>query len=59
MLRLREVEQMIGRKRSSIYQDMANGRFPKPVKIGARAVAWLEQELIAWQRGLIEKRDGA
>jgi prophage regulatory protein len=58
MLRLREVEQMIGRKRSSLYQDMAIGRFPKPIKIGARAVAWPEQELIAWLHGRIAQRDG-
>jgi len=33
LLRLPEVIEQTGRKRSSIYEDMARGEFPKPVKI--------------------------
>ena len=48
MLRRKEVEQITGRSRSAIYEGIAAGTFPKPVKIGARAVAWPESVIRAW-----------
>lgn len=48
MLRRKEVEAITGRSRSSIYEGMAAGTFPKPVKIGARAVAWPESVIRQW-----------
>ena len=33
--------------------------FPKPIKIGKRAVAWVESEVQAYQQALIAKRDQA
>lgn len=48
MLRRKEVEAITGRSRSAIYEGMADGTFPKPVKIGARAVAWPESVIRAW-----------
>lgn len=32
----------------SIYRLMKSGLFPKPVKIGPRAVAWRSDEIIGW-----------
>jgi predicted DNA-binding transcriptional regulator AlpA len=34
---------------------MKAGKFPKPVKIGDRAVAWLQSDIQAWQDELIKK----
>jgi len=48
MLRRKEVEAITGRGRSAIYEGIAAGTFPKPVKIGARAVAWPESVIRAW-----------
>jgi prophage regulatory protein len=48
MLRRKEVEQITARSRSAIYEGMAAGTFPKPVKIGARAVAWPESVIRNW-----------
>jgi prophage regulatory protein len=48
MLRRKEVEQITARSRSAIYEGMAAGTFPKPVKIGARAVAWPESIIRNW-----------
>lgn len=48
MLRRQEVEKITGRSRSAIYEGMAAGTFPKPVKIGARAVAWPESVIRQW-----------
>ncbi|MFB0691935.1 AlpA family phage regulatory protein [Agrobacterium fabrum] len=35
------------------------GDFPKPVKIGARLVAWPEHEINDWLKIRIAERDGA
>lgn len=48
ILRLPEVENKIGRKRSSIYADIGAGTFPAPINLGARAVGWLESEVNQW-----------
>ena len=40
-IRLNEVRQITGLSRSSIYQFIAEGKFPSQVRIGTRAVAWL------------------
>jgi prophage regulatory protein len=57
LLRRREVEQLTGLKRSTIYELVAAGEFPKPVPISAQAVAWLESEIAAWQKRCIASRD--
>ena len=33
------------------------GRFPFPVKIGPRAVAWLTSDIEAWEDKIIKERD--
>lgn len=53
ILRRQEVEQLTGRRRSAIYADMAAGRFPKPIRVGERAVGWLESDIAAWQQARI------
>ena len=55
MLRRKEVEAITGRSRSAIYEGMAAGTFPKPVKIGARAVAWPESVIREW---IAERMEG-
>ena len=44
-----DVERLTGLSRSTIYEMMANGEFPRPVKIGRRAVAWRESDIAGWQ----------
>ena len=36
---------------------IAQGRFPKPVKIGRRASAWLMSEVEAWLDGKLSTRN--
>tara|TARA_R110000823_G_scaffold72318_9_gene166381 strand:- start:254 stop:481 length:228 start_codon:yes stop_codon:yes gene_type:complete len=55
MLRRKEVEKITARSRSAIYEGMAAGTFPKPVKIGARAVAWPESVIRNW---IAERMEG-
>jgi prophage regulatory protein len=48
IVRLPAVKQFSGLCRSSIYEGVAAGTFPAPVKIGVRAVGWRESDLMAW-----------
>ena len=48
ILRRRQVEQRTGLSRSTLYQYMKDGCFPKPVPLGPRAVGWLESEVSDW-----------
>lgn len=47
-LRRKAVEDLTGLSRSTIYEQMANGRFPRPVKLTGKAVAWPESQIVAW-----------
>lgn len=49
-LRRREVEQIVGLSRSTLYVMISEGRFPKPIRIGNRAVAWSEQAIHNWMQ---------
>jgi len=42
LLRLQEVLHRVGYKRSRFLDLVRQGVFPRPVKLGARAVAWPE-----------------
>jgi prophage regulatory protein len=48
ILRLKEVIATIGLGRAAIYQMQREGKFPKPVKIGVRAVGWIAEDVLAW-----------
>ena len=52
-LRLPEVEARTGKSRSSIYQGVADGTFPKQIKLGTRAVGWIEEEIEAHNQARI------
>ncbi|MBT3141364.1 AlpA family phage regulatory protein [Ruegeria litorea] len=47
-LRRPEVEAATGLSRSSIYAMMDTDEFPRPVRIGKRAVAWPETAISEW-----------
>lgn len=57
LIRLRQLEELTGRKRSSIYSDMAAGRMPRPIKIGPRAVAWMRADVETWLAERVAQRD--
>jgi prophage regulatory protein len=42
---------------SSLYGAMERDGFPRPIKIGSRSVAWIEEEVDAWIEARIAKRD--
>ena len=57
LLRRPDVELLTGKTRAGIYEDMSAGKFPRPVKIGPRAVAWVESEIEEWLQQRIDDRD--
>ncbi|WP_093740815.1 helix-turn-helix transcriptional regulator [Sulfitobacter delicatus] len=47
-LRRPAVEAATGLSRSSLYSMVDAGDFPRPIRIGKRAVAWPESAVAAW-----------
>lgn len=54
ILRLPTVQARTGLSRSTIYLRIAQGVFPKPISLGARAVGWVEADVESWVRQQIE-----
>jgi prophage regulatory protein len=61
LLRLPEVESLVGLRKSAIYAGMKAGDFPPCIKLGPRAAAWPESEIQAWIAARIRtsRRGGA
>lgn len=58
-LRLSAVEGVTGLKKSSIYERIAENRFPRPVPLGDAPnspVGWIETEIAEWQAARVGKR---
>ncbi|WP_415905575.1 helix-turn-helix transcriptional regulator [Neptuniibacter sp. QD48_55] len=53
ILRRKQVEELTGLSRSTIYALMAEDDFPKPIQLGPRSVGWLESDLNEWINGRI------
>lgn len=50
LLRRKEVEAQTGLSRSTIYARMADGSFPRPRRIGPKAVRWPSEAIERWKR---------
>lgn len=48
ILRLPRVLEKTGLSRSTTYAMISDGQFPAPVRIGRRAVGWVESEADRW-----------
>ena len=48
ILRRPEVERQTQLSKASIYRQMHAGIFPKPVRLGERAVGWRADEIDKW-----------
>jgi prophage regulatory protein len=61
ILRLKQLTERIGLGRSTIYDRMNvqspryDPTFPKPIKLGASAIGWIDSEITTW----IEQRMSA
>lgn len=54
LLRLAQVTEVTGLRKTKIYELQAEGSFPRRVKITAHSVGWVESEVQAWLTHRIE-----
>lgn len=57
ILRRPKVEELTGLGRSAIYEYMASGQFPRPVRLSGKSVGWIENEVSDWIEQRIAERD--
>jgi prophage regulatory protein len=50
LIRLPKVLEATGLSRSSVYNRISQGTFPRPVRTGPRTVAWVSEEINEWIR---------
>lgn len=48
LIRLKEVTAICGMSKSSIYEAIKDGGFPKPVRLYGRSSAWIMSEVLQW-----------
>ena len=53
-LRLPDVKAITGLSKTSLYELVGNQRFPPPVRLGPRAVAWVRSEVMEWAMNRIQ-----
>ena len=56
LLRLPDVLGRVGISRSAVYDLVARGSFPQPVKLGTRCTTWVEGEVNEWIAARIAER---
>jgi prophage regulatory protein len=54
IIRLPELLRITGLSTASVYRQMAEGRFPRPVRLGKNAVGWRLSSVLAWLESLEE-----
>ncbi|MGO2341413.1 helix-turn-helix transcriptional regulator [Vibrio litoralis] len=57
LIRLKEVLNRTGLSKSTLYQLMKDGAFPRSISIGNRAVSWNILEVEQWINSRIAERD--
>jgi prophage regulatory protein len=57
VIRLREVQLRTGLARSTVYDLIAKGLFPRPIALTAGSVAWITHEIDGWLAERIAARD--
>ena len=60
IIRLPQVIDMVGLKKSAIYKKIKAKEFPEPIKLGAHASGWLESAVQTWikkQAGMLPAND--
>ena len=48
VLRFKDIQRLLSLSRGAIYSSLADGDFPRPFKLGPRAIGWLRSEIDAW-----------
>ena len=59
LIKMKDVTKKTGMSRSTVYELIGKGGFPKQVKLGPRSIAFVEAEIDLWIRNKIAIRNGA
>jgi prophage regulatory protein len=57
LLRKRAVLDKTGLSHAKLYVEIREGKFPRPVDLGPKSVAWVESEIDEWIAEHIARRD--
>ncbi|API85847.1 helix-turn-helix transcriptional regulator [Francisella uliginis] len=57
IIRVKQVSELTGLSRTSIYRLSSFGQFPKSIKLSAYTTGWLVSEVEAWLDSKIQARD--
>jgi len=57
ILKLANVIEITGKCRSSVYQQISEGTFPKQINLGPKSVGWIHAEIQEWIESRIKARD--
>ena len=54
LIRLPEVMDRVGLRRTAVYERVKEGEFPKPRSLGPRCSVWVESEIDEWVNRIID-----
>jgi prophage regulatory protein len=57
IIKLPSVINIAGLSRTSIYNRIEEGTFPKQISLGERSVGWIKSEILEWIDSRIKERD--
>lgn len=58
LLNIKEVQELIGVRRSALYKWWKAGYFPRPCHLSARCIRWPLDEVLAWIEARRQAREG-
>lgn len=59
LLRISDLVDITGLGKSTIYKEISEGRFPKPIKIAERTSVWTETDITSWLNSKIRVHNNA
>jgi prophage regulatory protein len=48
IIKRKELLELVSMSKSSLYNHVAENRFPKPIKLAKRSVGWLTSDIQEW-----------
>lgn len=52
LINVKQVSELVGISRSTIYKRILDGSFPNPIRVGPRSVRWSVDVIEAWRQAL-------
>ena len=48
IIKRKELLELVSMSKSTLYNQVAENRFPKPIKLANRSVGWLTSDVLEW-----------